>query len=131
MGEILLHRAGPECQRLGLGMELREAFYLFWPPLCFCLWVYKVRLAFQCRTSESKALGVLWKAVEPRWFGITGLSYRGASLGLEEQSPRPRLCWEWAQITAIRPAALLPSLKVDGQCHPDLSLALFSSSVLE
>lgn len=74
MGKILLYRAEPECQRFGLGMELREAFYLFCPPLCFCLWVYKVGLAFQCCTSEAKALGVWWKAGELSWFEITGLS---------------------------------------------------------
>lgn len=48
VGKIMLDRTEPECQRFSLGMEFREAFYLLCPPLCFCLWVYKIRLAFQC-----------------------------------------------------------------------------------
>lgn len=81
VGKIPLHQTEPECWRLGLGMEFREAFYLLCPPLCFCLWVYKVRLAFQCWRQSPWAV-VEGSLVQQVW------DYCSFPSSSEEQSPR-------------------------------------------
>lgn len=112
VGKIMLRRTEPECRRFSLGTQFREAFYLLCSPLCFCLWVYEVGLAFQCwrrrplgrggRRPGAAGLGLLLLSQQP--------SYPGAG-----EEPSRRLL-PVGNVPKLQ-ISLQLNLKVDGQWH--------------